>query len=184
MRYTRNFVNWRILLVVVLAGTLCSCLQMPDAYAPPVQRKPMEQAPPYRTSRIINMNDPDAEAHMVKDIVRHLEGGSWRWAQQRPTVQVVIRNVENQKFTIDFAIADATFKDTGPVTMSFFVNDQLLDKVRYDQPGQKHFEKSVPPAWLKPNTDNTAAAEIDKIWTSPTDGAKLGFVLTRLGFTQ
>ena len=159
-------------------------MQMPDTYAPPVQRKPIEDARPYRVSRIINMNDADAEAHFVKDITRKLEGGSWRWALQRPTIQVMMKSVENQKFVIDFAIVDATFKDTGPVTLSYYVNDHLLDKVRYDKTGQQHFEKPVPPDWLKPNQDNTAAAEIDKMWTSSADGAKLGFVLVRMGFTQ
>lgn len=182
--YTRSFVNFRLLFFPAIVLLLSSCTQMPDAYAPPVQRKPIEDATPYRVSRVINMNDPDAASHIVKDIDGGVQGGSWRWAFQRPTIQVILRSTENQKFVIDFAIAQVTFKDTGPVTLSYSVNGHLLDKVRYTTSGEKHFEKPVPSQWLKQDMTTLVSAEIDKLWTAPQDGAKMGFILIRMGLTQ
>jgi hypothetical protein len=155
---------------------------MPEPYAPPVQRQPFEKFRPYRITRIVNMSDPDAPAHFVQDI---LGGeGSWHWTLQKPTVKVHMRASENLTYTIDYSIADATLKDTGPVTISFYVNDHLLDQKRHDAAGQFHFEKAVPPDWVKTEGDTLVAAAIDKVWVSKGDGAHLGFILTRIGLTQ
>ncbi len=156
---------------------------MPEPYAPPVQRQPFENFPPQRTARVINMSDPDATVYFVQDISGKLEG-TWRWCQQRPTIRIRSRTNENLKYLIDFTLPEATFRDTGPVTLSFYVNDHLLDRVQYRSPGQLHFEKPVPPEWVTPDQDSTIAAEIDKMWVSKEDGARLGFILVRMGLTQ
>ena len=165
--------------VVLLAG----CQNMPEPYAPPVQRQPFENFRPYRISRIVNMNDGDAESHFVQDIASGLEG-NWRWVRKRPTVKLKMKVNENVKFTMDFSIAEATFKETGPVTLSFFVNDHFLDKASYTESGQKHFEKPVPAEWIEPGKDAVLAAEIDKVYIAKADQAQLGFILTRIGLTQ
>jgi hypothetical protein len=153
---------------------------MPEPYAPPVQRQPFESFQATRTAHIVNMSDPDAAAYFVQDISGALEG-NWRWTQQRPTIRVRARSNENLKYVIDFTLPDATFRDTGPVNLSFYVNDRLLDRVQYKASGQLHFEKPVPPEWVTPEQDATVAAEIDKVWVSKEDGARLGFILTRIG---
>ena len=50
--------------------------------------------------------------------------------------------------------------------------------------GEKHFDKPVPANFLRARSVNFAALEIDKVWVSKTDGAILGFILTRAGFKQ
>ena len=170
-------------LLLAAALALCACQNMPEPYTPPVQRQPFENFRPYRVSRIVNMSDGDAEAHFVQDITPGLEG-NWRWCRRRPTIKINMRVNDNVRFTIDFAIAEATFKETGPVTMSFFVNDRLLDKVHYPESGQKHFEKPVPAEWIEPGKEAILAAEIDKVYVAKADQARLGFILTRIGLTQ
>ena len=64
------------------------------------------------------------------------------------------------------------------------MNDHALDSVRYTAAGEYHYEKAVPPEWVEPLKDTLLAASIDKVWVSPTDGARLGFILTRIGLTQ
>jgi hypothetical protein len=156
---------------------------MPETYAPPVQRQPFENFRPYRITRVVDMSDGDADSHIVRDILP-ASGGSWRWAGQRPVLRVTLRKAENLMYIIDFSIADATFKSTGPVTMTFFVNDHLLGSDRYTAPGSYHFEKLVPAEWLEAGKDATVGAEVDKVWVSPEDGVKLGFILTRIGLRQ
>ena len=156
---------------------------MPEPYAPPVQRQPFEDYRPYRVARIVQMSDGDATVHFVRDISDKLEG-SWRWTQQRPAVRVRVRTNEHVKYTIDFTLPEVTFRDTGPVTLSFFVNDHLLDRVPYQSSGPLHFEKPVPAEWVAPDQDAILAAEIDKMWVSKEDGTRLGFILTRIGLTQ
>jgi len=155
---------------------------MPEAYAPPVQRKPFNDFHP-RVVRVVNMADPDAHLSFVQDIASG-SSGSWRWTGKRPTIKLRLRSNENLKFVIDFVLPEVTFKDTGPVTLSFFVNDRGLGQERYATPGGKHFEKEIPLSWVTPGEEATAAAEIDKVWVAKDDGATLGFIVTRMGITQ
>jgi hypothetical protein len=156
---------------------------MPETYAPPEQREPFENFRPYRITRVVDMSDGDADSHIVSGILP-AGGGQWRWASQRPTVRISVRHVEDLVFTIDFSVADATFKSTGPVTLTFLVNDHELGSEHYTAPGVYHFEKPVPENWLEAGKDATLAAEVDKVWVAPEDGAKLGFILTRIGLRQ
>ncbi len=165
-----------------LAAGLCACGSRPEAYAPPEQRPLFEEYHSYFWN-VVNMADLDANAHIVRDIARG-RGGSWRWTGQRPAVKLRLRSNQRLKFSIDLSIAGATFKDTGPVTISFYVNDHLVDQVHYSTPGSRHFEKPIPAGWITPEGDTILAAEIDKTWTSKEDGARLGFILTRIGLIK
>lgn len=155
---------------------------MPESYAPPIQRTPVEEFRPYRVARLIDLATPAADAHIVSDIGGAT--GSWRWTGQRPAVKVTLKDTQNVKYFIDFAVADATFAQTGPVTVTFKVNDHVLESVPYAQPGNQHFEKLVPAEWLKADDDTIVSAEVDKVFVSPEDGAQLGLVLMKLGLTQ
>jgi hypothetical protein len=170
---------------IIVAGCVSACQNMPEPYAPPVQRPGFEEYHPEFVN-MVNMGDPDAPAHFVQDIANQAEGSerSWRWCQQRPTVKVRVKSADSLKYTIDFAVSDVTFHDTGPVTMSFYVNQRLLDQVRYTAPGQLHFEKLVPSGWVTPSQDTVLSAAIDKTWASKERGVRLGFILTRIGLKQ
>lgn len=137
-----------------------------------------------RASMMVNMNDEDAESHFVKDIVLKLEGATWRWTAQRPTVKILLVKTHGLKFVTDFTLYEGCMKQTGPVTLSFWIGGHLLDKVRYDTPGYKHFEKAVDPEWLQTATETQVSEEIDKLYVDPEDGTKLGFILTKMGFER
>jgi len=175
-------VTGRIALTFLLL--LCTaCQNMPETYAPPEQRPSFENLRPYRVRRVVHMSDADADSYFVKDIANALNG-NWRWTGQRPTVHVLVRTTEDLHYTIDFTIPGVTFEQTGPVALSFYVNDRLLETVRYNSFGPQHFEKPVPPEWIRKDEQNTLAAEIDKIWVSKDDGSRLGFILTSIGLRQ
>ncbi len=149
-----------------------------------MDRRPVAGVGPNLFGSFVAMNDPDAPQHIIKDISPVLEGGAWRWTGKRPSLRFVVSKVSDAKLVMDFAIAKLTFDATGPVTLSFFVNDRLLENVRYDAPGSKRYEKAVPAGWLYTDRMNTVAAEIDKVYVSPKDGAVLGFILSRAGFAE
>jgi hypothetical protein len=174
-------------LLGAMCGLLCGCSNLPEPYAPPAQQ-PFFDAPP-EDVRMLDMADADAESHFVQDIAAALQGNTWRWTGKRPTIRLHLNS--NQKllyslaYSIDFAIAGSTFEQTGPVTLSFFVNDHLLERVRYATPGRRRFEKPVPAEWLVPGGDARLAAEVDKVWTPPQPGgAPLGFILVALGLER
>jgi hypothetical protein len=129
---------------------------------------------------MVEMSDAGASAHYVKDI--EPGEGWWRWTGQQPTVKILAFTTQNMKLVADFALWETAFAQTGPVELSFFVNDQILDKVQYKTPGNHHFEKAIPAALLRTDVESTASMAIDKLYTAPLDGKKFGFILTRIGF--
>ena len=163
---------------------LSSCVNIPDSYAPPVQRKPLTGTEPHPIGNFVNMGDLNATAYIVKDVADGIEAGSWRWARKRPELRFFLETIENLSYKADFSIADTLLRETGPVTISIFINGQLLDTLKYAEGGEKHFEKPVPPKFLRAKAMNFVAMEIDKVWVSKADGVILGFILTRAGFTQ
>ena len=164
---------------VVLSG----CQAIPDSYPPPLQREPLPDAEAEPIGSLVTMSDANAGDYIVKD-VGSLESGAWRWGQRRPELRFRLSKTAGQRFIADFAVAEATFKDTGPVNAFFFINGHLLDKVRYAQSGEKHFEKAVPADWLRTDDYNMVAIESQPYWTSPADGAILTFTLSRVGFIE
>jgi len=163
---------------------LTACNRQPEWYRVPEQRKPMALPAAPAISPVVNMNDPDAPDHFVKDISSGVEAATWRWTGKRPTVKILLTKTTGLKYVIDFAIAGVTLKQTGPVTVSFFVADRLLDKARYETEGNKHFEKPVDSDWLQTATETEVSAEVDREFVSPEDGTKLGLILTRIGFDR
>ncbi len=134
---------------------------------------------------MLNMADADAETHFVRDIAPSLEANTWRWTGKRPAIRLFPGTTQKLNYAIDFAIPGGTFSQTGPVTISFFVNEHLLDQVHYAAAGRQRFEKAVPAEWMDANEYAVLAAEIDKVWIPEKRGAKpLGFILVSLGLEQ
>ena len=166
-----------------MCGLLCACGNLPEPYAPPAQRPLFES--PTEAVRVLNMADADAERHIVQDIDAALQGNTWRWTGKRPTIRLHPNSNQKLVYSMDFAIAESTFQKTGPVTLSLFVNDHVLDRLRYASPGRRRVEKAVPAEWLRANEDTTLGAEIDKVWMPAQPGvAPLGFILVSLGLEQ
>ena len=184
LRYTSFSVPHRLFAVSLACVFLIGCISQPDIYAPPAQRRPLDQQTLVRKTPMIDLSEAGADESFVQDIPTAGQPSSWRWTGKRPTVRLTLLAAKDLKYHAEFAVPEATFKDTGPVTLSFFVNDRLLDKVRYTEPGQKTFDKDIPAGWLQAPGSNTLAMEIDKVWESKDDGAKLGFILSRIGLVQ
>jgi hypothetical protein len=161
---------------------LAACDRLPESYPPPAQRQPVVGVPAGPGAMMVSMEDSDADSAIIKDIYP-ATANPWRWTKQEPTVRVLVLSTENIRFSADFGLWEDAFKITGPVEVSFLVNGKLLDKVRYTEPGGKHFEKLVPAEWLDANTEANVALSVDKLYAAPQDGGKFGVMLTRLGLS-
>jgi hypothetical protein len=173
----------RLGLVCAASLIASACQNIPGPLATPVQRQALENFRPYKISAIVDMSDEDAPAHFVQDLTSNATS-AWRWTGKRPTLRVRMRSAENLRYTIDFAVGGAMLRNTGPLTISFLVNDHVLDRVRFDREGVHHFEKAVPAGWVTAEQETTVGAEIDKPWIPPEGGPQLGIVLMRIGLTQ
>jgi hypothetical protein len=160
-----------------------ACSRTPDIYQPPIQRKPLT-GPEAHLGQFVNMSDPMVDSFIVRDISKTTEGGSWRWAYRHPELRYYVRGIDKLKFVMDARVPDHTFRDTGPITLTILINGHELDKIRFDQPGDRHFEKPVPKPFMQGGAENFVSFETDKQWVSKEDGAVLSFVLTRAGFIR
>ena len=173
----------RALAVIFVFAALAGCVKQDETYAPPYQRRPLAGPDTSRLKHFIAMNDPDAPAHFVRDIHEELQGGLWRWTGQRPLLRFVLpAKPPRLTFVMDFTIPGEVLKQTGPITITYFINTRQVDQVTYSQPGEQHFEKPVDPIWLAAE-DNVVSAELSKVFVGD-DGARLGLALVRAGFRE
>jgi hypothetical protein len=160
------------------------CARAPDSYPPPMQRKTLADLEATPSGMLVSMSDPNAAVYFVRDIGPGLEGGRWRWTNQRPELKLYLTSTEGLRLVWEFSLVETTFRKTGPVTVSFFVNGRPAGQLPCPRPGDYTFEQPVKPDLLRLNAYNIIAAEADKLWVSPEDGVKLGFTLTRAGFMK
>ena len=133
---------------------------------------------------MVEMSAPDASWHFVKDIEPGSTGDQWRWTKQNPSLKILATTTQNLKLSVDFTLWDVAFRQTGPLELTFLVNGRTLDKIRYTTPGQKHFEKPIPPEWLTTDVESVVSIAIDKLYIAPEDREKFGFILSRIGFDR
>jgi hypothetical protein len=131
----------------------------------------------------VRMDDPMIREYLVKDVGDSLFG-SWRWTGDRPELRFDLTKTENLALEVDFSVAGATLKDTGPVTLSFLVNDQSVGTMRIAREGDYKFWRPVSGRRLDANGTNRIAVSVNPVWVAPRDGKHLGFILSAAGFVS
>jgi hypothetical protein len=170
---------------ISLALLLTGCVSIPDTYRPPIERKPMVGGSSHAKLReFIEMSNAAAPDHIVNGISGKVEAGAWRWTDERFTLMFRVASVEGNKLVLEFTVPAETFAQTGPFQITYAVNGRVLDKVLYDSPGDKRFEKAVPPGNLRKDAENFVVAELDKAYVAEPDQKRLGVILFRAGFIR
>lgn len=169
--------RWLAGISLIFAG----CVTTPDSYSIPEQHAPF-QAQGVPVNEFVIMDHPDAPKSFVKDIVGE-ESGAWRWTGPEPELRFVLSSAKNRTLIYEFVIHEHTFKDTGPVTVSFYVNDHLAGQETYKSEGDKVFEKGIPAEWLRTGSETRVRARVHPTWRTPT-GDTLGILLKRVGLVE
>jgi len=167
-------------LFLLLAG----CVKYPEPYRPPVQRFPQELAPVKGLGYFVSMTMPNALDYCVSEVVPELMDNSWRWTLQRPVFRFQAPAAKRLRLRADIAVAGVTFEQTGPVKILVYVENHLLDTIEFPKAAPVVFDKEVPAEWLTTERPVFVRLEIDKLWVSPSDGVKRGFILNSIGFVQ
>ena len=148
-------------------------------YPMPAQRQPPVADDPSPWRPYVKFSDPDADDYIVRDI---FPGDARRWTSDHPEMKFRLQPRPGMRFSMNFTIVGATFRDTGPVTVTIRVNNRQLGVVRCDHPADYHFEQPVPIAWLGSGDPVKVLAEANPLWTAPSDGAHLGYLIVEAGF--
>jgi len=159
------------------------CARLPESYPPPEQRKPLTVPTPDALSYYVSMDAPNADDYLVHDVSAR-DAGTWRWAYSHPVLRFFVPAAARLRFEMDFSLPERTFRDTGPVTLTFRINGGLLDSHRFESPGQQHYSHEVPYEMVRANAINLVAIDPEPVWVSKPAGERLGFILSRAGFTE
>jgi hypothetical protein len=170
-----------LILIPLLACTACN--RLPDSYPPPAQR-PSLISTSSGLSYFVSLSDPNADTYLVRDFAPAAGAGATRWAFDHPVLRFFVPAAPRLRFTMDFALPERAYRDTGPVTLTFRINGELLDRHRFDAAGEQHYEHEVPAGVLRANAINLVAVDPEPVWVSKADGTHIGFVLARAGFTD
>ncbi|MEO8597357.1 MAG: hypothetical protein ABI759_28825 [Candidatus Solibacter sp.] len=173
----------------IAAGALCAawlsagCSREAESFTPPVQKAALLVPKAGELGYFLTMADPHADAYIVQDVAPS-GPGTWRWVYDHPVLQFLVPAVPRLKFVMDFSLPERTLRETGPVTLTFSINGRLLDRLRCEQGGELHYAHDVPPDMLRANAINRVAVDPNPVWVSKADGGRLGFILSRAGFTE
>jgi hypothetical protein len=121
-------------------------------------------------------------ALIVRDIAHNV--ADLRWTAENPEVRGLLPDAGPWYAVMDFEIVEATFRDTGPVTVELFLNGTLAARERYVSPGKKRLSAPAPAEALRTPGENMLKASIRPVWVAPNDGAKLGVLLQGMGFLR
>jgi len=169
----------RLALSLFLLAALCGC----GGLVPLPEQRPattVEDPPDHRF--FVRMIVPSADKRIVKDI-----GGTpsqFRWTAAEPTVKVKLPDAGPWVAQMEFALAEATLKETGPVTVEISLNGRVVGQGRYEKPGEQTLTVPVPGDILPNGGEAVLTARVNSVWVAPSDGAKLGVLLKALGFLR
>ena len=90
----------------------------------------------------------------------------------------------NTKFSMDFVIHSGTFKETGPVHLTVFVNGQKVGEKTYTAAENQNFTAAVPETALRDDGIALVETTLDKYYKAPEDAQKLGYLFLRAAFTS
>jgi hypothetical protein len=168
-----------VFLCLILA---CSCGRQQDSYPPPPQRRDFSGPDPKPVASYVGMGEPQVGRYVVSGILAPGSPEGRSWTSERPELRFALDQTADLKLEMNLAVPVVTLRDTGPITITFFVNGKQLGKLYCPEPGTFHYEAPVPEGWLHVGADNRVAASVDKYWVASLDGQRLGFILTDVGF--
>ena len=166
----------------MLFRSCAGCARLPESYPPPEQRKPLTVPASTGLSYFISMDAPNADEYLVRGFAAR-DAGTWRWAYEHPVMRFFVPAAPRLRFEMDFSLPERAFRETGPVTLTVRLNGEVLDRRRCETAGQQHYSQTVPPGMVRTDGVNVVAIDPDPVWKSP-DGERLGFILSRAGFTE
>jgi len=171
-----------MLFAVIIGGLTTSCERSYDPLPMPPQQSLALGQDPGGLGPFVTMDDPASDDYIVRDISPGRD--HHRWAFLHPELRFRVKEAGHLKFAAEFAIPEATFKTTGPVTIAVAVDGNSLGDFRCDHAGDYRMEKPVPEGVLTPGKEVHVTFEANPRWVSPDDGAQLSFYLRSAGFTR
>ena len=135
-----------------------------------------------RIGESMTVASADAYKYFVDDIIMCQPKSVSCWTLDAPQMKFWLSSTKDRFLTMSFSVAKATFQQTGPLVIDYFVNDHLLEHARYATDGDYTYRHAVPAGWLRTDDYTIVKMQVGNPYIAPTDGAKLGVLLVSAGF--
>lgn len=127
------------------------------------------------TSSQIVLPQPGVNSHLLHDVLPGAESEEQRWTLERPAYLLHAPGAK-VRLRLHVRLAAETFRSTGPVRLTAWINGRRLGDERYTTAEDHVFVHDVPPEWLGPDGLSLVETTLDRYWIAPTDGVKLGYL--------
>ena len=164
-------------LVIVLCLAATACTGVPE-YPPPEQ---YTGTPGFQPA-MLQMGRRNGGVQVLRDILD--SPGLRRWTFAHPAFSFRLSSLEDLDFRMRFVVHETTFATTGPVTLTIHINGEIIDRPRFDTSGEREYRHAVPARLLALKNPVVVEIDVDPVWVSPADHAKLGIVLVSIGFEE
>lgn len=148
----------------------------------PEQQPEIVASDPPDVRYLVRMAAPRPDQRIVKDI-SGLSTRS-RWTGPNPTVGLKLPDSGPWVARVEFLIHDTTWRTTGPLTVTLYLNGQRLLETRYETAGPQILTAPVPAPFVPPSGEVTLSARIHPVWVAPSDGVALGVLLSAIGVVR
>lgn len=170
---------------LLLAVLILSSCSRESAFEPIPAQSPSVAAPdPPSFPCLALMTQARADQFIVTGIPLGLGAGAERWTSESPAVKCKLPSSGPWNVVMDFIVAGATLRETGPITLTFTVDGQEVERLRCDHIGEYKLRAPLPAALAIPGRELVLQATVDKPWVAPSDGSKLGVLVSAMGFVQ
>jgi hypothetical protein len=138
--------------------------------------------PDARIGENMTVSSADAYKYFVDGVIMCPPKSVNCWTLDAPQLKFWLSSNKDRFLTAQFNIAKDTLQQTGPLVIDYFINEHLLERVRYSEDGDHTYHHTVPADWLRTDDYTIVKIQIRNPYIAPADGAKLGVLLGSAGF--
>jgi hypothetical protein len=169
-------------IVIVSAAALSACGRGVSSVHPPDQFAMPGGLDPQPEVRLITMNGIDAKLAVLAGVDGAGTGEERKWTADKARFRFRVGSFGHRDFYMRYSVHPVTFQQTGPVRLSIAVNGVAFDSFRKDAPGDFEYRRAADDIGIPPYQPFEISIAVDPPYVAPDDGAKMGILLTSIGF--
>ncbi len=174
--------GYSVLVVSVVFLTACDRESIP--IHPPSQFLMPTGADPEPEVRLLTMGGLDAKFAVLEGVDGAGTGEERKWTADKARFRFRLAGFARQDFYMEYTVHDVTLHQTGPLRITIAVNGTTFDSFVKTAPGGYEYRRAAEAIGVGSYEPFEVSITVDPPYVAPDDGAKLGILLTKIGFVD
>jgi len=170
--------------LAIAACILTSCDRDVAGVHPTEQFVMPQGADPQPEVRLLTMGSLDAKLNVLAGVDGAGAGEERKWTTDKIRFRFQLSSFAGRDFYMQYSVHDVTFRQTGPVRITIALNGATFDSFVKTAPDDYEYKHAADQIALPPNQPFEVTLTIDPPYIAPDDGARLGILLTTIGFVD